>query len=184
MTLSLEQLLLARAQIARLGEKGQMRWWETDAHGSAGGKLLTRLFPRTAQWAAVELAIEAAAAAHRRDLPPLPAVTLFDLGEQVNRSVNDLLLQNKTAAMPTEPFQLDLAREDLSGALVEAGLTTAKHLTTAKKVASNALADKAVCVGDLPDGADRTSPDVFGLLVAGYQFSSPTKFLIPYLRVI
>lgn len=184
MILSLEHLLLARAQIARLGEKSRLHWWETDAHGSAGGKLLARLFPRTAPWAAVELAMEAAATAHRRDLPPVPAVTLFDLGEQVNRSLVDLLLQKKTAAVPTAPFQHDLAQADLSGALVEAGLTTAEQLTAARRATAAALADKAVCVGDLAAGADRSGPDAFGLLMAGYQFSGPGKFLIPYLRVI
>lgn len=174
-SVSLEQLLLARARIARLGEKSHQNWWPSDAHGRAGQILLERLFPRTAPWSAVELSLDAACAAHRQGLPAIPVVTLFDLGEKINRACSDLLLQKK------------LRSEDASNyaELVELHDLVPGDLLVAVKQSSEGLnLDRTVQVGDVAASADLTAPDLWMKLVAGYQFSSPGHLVIPYLRVV
>lgn len=186
--MSLDLWLTAQAIIARIGEKSRMGWWETDAYGQASSLVLSRLFPRTGPWAAIQLSISGAAAEHRRRIPAIPAITLFDLGEAMNRKLSDLLLQKKhtQAKLDAPDAWIDElgnpSGEELVAELTQLGFTTPHLVERVQRTA--ARANRSVCVGDLPHEADWTGAEILGLLIAGYQFSAPGEFVAPYLRVV
>lgn len=186
--MSLDRWLTAQSIIAGVGEKSRMGWWETDSHGKATSLVLSRLFPRTASWASIQLSILGAAAEHRRCVPSIPAITLFDLGEAVNRELADLLLHRKQMqeAIGLADSLMDQwsrqSGEQLVSKLVQLGLTTPQLVERVRRTAK--LTDRAVWVADIAPDADRKDTEALGLLLAGYQFSTPGQFLAPYLRVV
>ena len=186
--MALNRWLRAQAIIARIGEKSRMGWWATDAYGKASSLVLSRLFPCTAPWAAIQLSISGAAAEHKRCVPAIPAISLFDLGEVVNRELSDLLLHEKHAQARLDMPDAGLdelpnpSGKELVVQLVHLGFTTFQLVDRVRRTATRA--DRSVCVGELSPDADRTDMEVLGLLIAGYQFSSPGQLVAPYLRVV
>ncbi len=86
---AIDELLRIRALVARYGEPGQLDWWSTDILGPSGGAFVAeRLFPRTYRWAAIELAIEAAAIIEKDRLNRRVGVTLFRMPEKLERSLD------------------------------------------------------------------------------------------------
>lgn len=186
--MSLDHWLSAQAIIACLGEKSPMGWWETDPHGKAASLVLSRLFPRTASWAAIQLSISISAAEHKRRVPSIPVVTLFDLGGVMNRELSDLLLQKKQSQTEIDlpdawmdEFCNETGEQVVAG-LVDLGFSTPQLVEHVRRTAVRA--DRSVWVGDLASDADRKDMEVLGLLIAGYQFSAPGQLVVPYLRVV
>jgi hypothetical protein len=80
----------------RSGDEPRLGWWATDMVSEFGGHaLFARLTPRTAQWAALEVAREAArrtdAAARAKDANPDRLRSLFSLGFAVDEQLADRL---------------------------------------------------------------------------------------------
>ena len=76
---NLDQIVWLRARIARLGEKDLFSWWDSDAGTDAGLYILGQLFPGTAAWVSMQMAIECARVRHGLHLPHIPTVNLFNL---------------------------------------------------------------------------------------------------------
>jgi hypothetical protein len=74
-----EAVLRARWLVGGLGESASPAWWRSQALTPAGGRMLERLFPRTAQAARLEAATRAASAEHDEHIGRLGAYHLFRL---------------------------------------------------------------------------------------------------------
>lgn len=100
---SLRHVAQLRSHIAWLGESGRMGWWETDAlEPDAGGEMLRGIFPKTARWAALQVAWASAAVVEAR-LVPLPnTITLFRLTPTVDARVLAWLRGQKHSGDSTE----------------------------------------------------------------------------------
>jgi hypothetical protein len=91
----------------RSGDEPRLGWWATDMVSEFGGHaLFARLTPRTAQWAALEVAREAArrtdAAARAKDANPDRLRSLFSLGFAVDEQLADRLAYHKRSGEPPE----------------------------------------------------------------------------------
>ena len=91
----------------RSGDEPRLGWWATDMVSEFGGHaLFARLTPRTARWAALEVAREAArrtdAAARARDANPDRLRSLFSLGFMVDEQLADRLALHKRSGEPPE----------------------------------------------------------------------------------
>ncbi len=92
----------------RAAEPERLGWWETDLVDElAGGDLFARLLPRTAAWAGLELAREAARRADRRAraqlADPDAMATLFHFGFALDEALDDRLAHLKrTGAAPSD----------------------------------------------------------------------------------
>lgn len=101
---TLDAILGLQLTVAWAGERAaepeRLGWWETDlVDEMAGGDLFARLVPRTAAWAGLELAREAArrvdAAARQKLATPDGWVSLFHFGFQLDEALDDRLAQHK-----------------------------------------------------------------------------------------
>lgn len=91
----------------RSGDEPRLGWWATDMVSEFGGHaLFARLTPRTARWAALEVAREAArrtdAAARGRDANPDRLRSLFSMGFAVDEQLADRLALHKRSEDPPE----------------------------------------------------------------------------------
>ncbi len=100
----LDQILALQLSVAYAGEGAgeppRLGWWKSDlVDREGGGDLLRRLAPKTAAWAGLVLAREAARrvdAGARQQLPGAKRVwTLFDLGFAVNEQLSDRLAYHR-----------------------------------------------------------------------------------------
>ena len=107
----LDALLTLQLAIAWAGEQSgdepRLGWWATDMVSEFGGHaLFARLAPRTARWAALEVAREAArrtdAAARAKDANPDRLRSLFSLGFAVDEQLADRLALHKRSGEPPE----------------------------------------------------------------------------------
>ncbi len=126
------QLVLAWAGESPVEDDGRLGWWKTDLlHPDAGLTLYQQLFPRTAAWAALCGAREAARrvdqgarAGASRDTGFL---TLFSLGTAVDEGLGERIAEHRrsglapSAALPALfPMELPLDRGALAGWLTRA----------------------------------------------------------------
>lgn len=103
-TEQLDVILGLQLTVAWAGEKAaepeRLGWWNTDlTDANAGGDLFTRLLPKTAAWAGLQMAREAAiradAQARSRLANPDTAQTLFHFGFEVDEALRDRLAHHK-----------------------------------------------------------------------------------------
>ncbi len=108
----LDAILACQLVVAWAGERNEdeprLGWWNTDMVSEFGGHdLFARLAPRTAHWAALEVAREAArrtdASARKKDARRL--LSLFHFGFDVDEAVADRLASHKRSGKsPAEVF--------------------------------------------------------------------------------
>lgn len=100
----LDTILGLQLTIAWAGEKAEdpqrLGWWNTDlTDEAAGGDLFQRLLPKTAAWAGLELAREAALRTDRRARQSLSSadqtLTLFHFGFELDEAIQDRLEHHK-----------------------------------------------------------------------------------------
>lgn len=100
----LDAILTLQLAAAWAGERGsddpRLGWWHTDMVSEYGGHaLFARLAPRTAQWAALEVAREAARRvdelARSRDANPDRLWSLFHFGYAIDEQLGDRLAHHK-----------------------------------------------------------------------------------------
>ena len=109
----IDQLLSAQLIVAWAGEQGneeerRLQWWRTDLLSEFGGRnLLSRLLPRTGEWAVLQAVREAARRTdqsareqvHDSDL----LISLYRLGFEVDERIDERLQELKrTGKPPTE----------------------------------------------------------------------------------
>jgi len=104
-----QRVLLARWCIARAGESDGLNWWRSEALGSAGQSVLSKLTPRIREWSGVKVAVEAAKLRHSGMLSKIGGWHLFDLGDTVEAMLEtdpdwEWNLWNKYRGALKEPF--------------------------------------------------------------------------------
>lgn len=115
----LDAILTYQLAVAWAGESGddepRLRWWETDMVSKYGGlALFEQLTPRSAHWAALEAAREAARRvdekARSKDADPDRSISLFRLGAALDEHLYDRLLEHKRQGHPVQDALPDLGR--------------------------------------------------------------------------
>lgn len=100
----LDTILGLQLSVAWAGEKAdepqRLNWWDTDlTDAAAGGDLFARLLPKTARWAGLELAREAAIRVDRTArgalARPDETWTLFHFGFDLDEAMRDRLEHHK-----------------------------------------------------------------------------------------
>lgn len=175
--MDLDQILVFRAKIARLGERDLFHWWDSEAGADTGQYVFRRLFPRTAPWVSIEMAIKCAQIRHAALLPPVPTVHLYNLGAELERRLENRLYELKMQNADVARFQVDLpiqARSSVSAALAAIGI----HPMTGQ------VEERAIYVGhitraDLTD-IGRLVPN----LAAAYGYSRPGRLIVPYYHLV
>lgn len=108
---ALDAILTCQLAVAWAGESGddepRLRWWETDMVSKYGGlALFEQLTPRSAHWAALEAAREAARRvddkARSKDADPDRLLSLFRLGAALDELLHDRLLEHKRQGRPVQ----------------------------------------------------------------------------------
>lgn len=175
--MNLTDILILRAHIARLGERDFFQWWDSEAGTVTGGYVLTRLLPRTARWASIELAVSAARVRHSAYLPQIPTLHLFDLGVQFERELADRFYQLKTEGGDQTPFGPDLpveARTSVMAALQALGVDAE----------AGDAAERAVCLGDASLIMLAEPESIVLSLARAYGRSTPGRLVVPYFRLV
>jgi len=94
-----DEIIRFRAIIARYGEPDQMGWWTHDTLQPDSGMFVAkRLFPRTYQWAAIELATAALTMHDSQRLNHRSAITLFILPPSLERIIDLRLRELKRSS--------------------------------------------------------------------------------------
>lgn len=119
---TLDSLLKLRINVAAYGESDALGWWDSYALGDVGEYALSRLFPRTAPWAALELGCEAARRRQQQLLEGVAgALHLFDLGDQIESLLSTRILSYKVGELAGElPLAMRVrprSADDLDAAL-------------------------------------------------------------------
>lgn len=110
----IDAILGLQLTVAWAGERSvepqRLNWWNTDlTDQQAGGDLFARLLPRTAYWAGLEMAREAALRADRaarsRLAEPDQTYTLFHFGFLIDEAIQDRFEHHKRHGhIPAEVF--------------------------------------------------------------------------------
>lgn len=115
----LDAILTYQLAVAWAGESGddepRLGWWETDMVSKYGGlALFEQLTPRSAHWAALEAAREAARRvdekARSKDADPDRLLSLFRLGAALDEHLYDRLLEHKRQGRPLQDALPHLGR--------------------------------------------------------------------------
>ena len=173
----LKEILAYRAKVARMGERDLFHWWESEAGAETGTYVLQRLFPRTAAWVAIEMAVESARARHESLVPKIPAIHIFNLGPELDRQLADTLFRLKLDGGDVTPFQLQLrsdAVNSVSAALRAIGVTPETGET----------AERACCLGEVTLVDLKHPTSLVRKLVSAYGHSQPKHLVVPYFRLV
>lgn len=107
----LDEILTLQLAVAWAGEGGEqevrLRWWETDMVSKYGGRALFDLLtPRTAAWATLEAAREAARRveeqARNKAADPDQLISLFRFGFAIDEQLQDRLAEHKRNGISPE----------------------------------------------------------------------------------
>lgn len=107
----LDEILTLQLAVAWAGESGEqeprLRWWETDMVSKYGGRALFDLLaPRTAAWAALEAAREAARRidehARSKAADPDELISLFRFGFVIDEQLQDRIAEHKRNGVSPE----------------------------------------------------------------------------------
>ncbi len=175
---------MARALIARVGERDLFAWWDDNAMTTAGRFVMERLFPRTAALAQVEVAIEAAASRHRTNILQPTRMTLFRLPGGVEAAITRRLfaLKRGNASLPFDVDALmSVKPSSVADVLLQHKVVEQADLdaTPSPPASGHILELGSVAVPDLtkPDELD----GVVRRLLAGYARSSKANLVVPVL---
>ena len=173
----LTEILAYRAKVARMGERDLFHWWESQTGAETGIYVLQRIFPRTAAWVAIEMAVESARARHESLVPKIPTIHLFNLGPELERRLADALFRLKLDGGDVTPFQLQLPEDALNSvpaALRAIGVTPE----------TGEMADRAYCLGEVTPTDLKHPTNLVRKLVSAYGHSQPKHLVVPYFRLV
>jgi hypothetical protein len=180
--INLERLLKLRLVVARVGEKDNARWWNTDRMlGPLGASALKRGFPRTHRFAQARAVFTVATTRCRETYDPPGAVTLWKLPAAIEDQFSACWPDWLDQADRWGPFfgELEAVRStDVLGTLRQFSLVGASEEEQAAKLRRSAE-NRAVAV---PSG--RAVDDrLVTLLAAGFHRGEPGGLAVPYARV-
>ena len=179
--MDLSLLFRYRVSIARIGETDLFHWWESSALTDEGRYALSRLFRQTAEWAAIELAIEAARLRHEALVPPGEHLTLFNLGPVVEYTFTAWLQRVRArgglGSIAAFPKMAGIAHGSVAEAFQDLGLPL-------NEIKPRLITDRAIQVAHSSSDELQTQPlRVLRSLLAGYGWGSRQQFLAPYVTV-
>ncbi|MCL6478741.1 MAG: BrxE family protein [Peptococcaceae bacterium] len=193
------QILVLRSLIARLGEKDFFGWWDSEVLTSAGQVALGRLFPKTGAWAGIELSIRAARLIHANLLSELRAVSLFDITQPYEKTIDDFFYRAKAKATQAsdaldskESFDIGNIVQIVSRINPDSSYDARTILASSGLISVNLIeqvisyrgqeSGKLFCLGEL--GSQELSTQKFvkhaERLAAAYSLSSPGNLVVPY----
>lgn len=182
---AIDLILRLRLIVARAGEKDGLGWWDSDALSPAGAYVLQRIFPRSASWAGIELAIEAATIRHKGMLGSLPALSLFTLGAEWDHRVSGYMqhLLRERQVVPI-PGTIQSSSE-LAELLRESGGVTSDDFPPPE--AATLFEPQVLEVGQTQNQGPLSAEEVLRLvklLTASYTRGDKGRLLVPYIRVV
>lgn len=146
----LDAILALQLTVAWAGEKAaepeRLGWWNTDLTDEmAGGDLFSRLLPKTAAWAGLELAREAALRADKLAREKLAAPddvwTLYHFGFELDEAIQDRLEHHKRHGHPSvETFgeswgvSATWSRDDFDGFLTRLGKASVEDTPAGRRL--------------------------------------------------
>ncbi len=173
----MKEVLRTRHLLARLGERDIFGWWDSEAGSEEGVYILQQLFPRTARWVAMDLAVRSARARHEALLPRIPCIHLFDLGPENEALIAHMVLERKSQ-------ELAAGDEPLPGPeLVERGVQAALAACGIAPV-SGEVQGRAICLGDVTRDELKDPPPLVQRLAAAYGYSRLRELVAPYFRLL
>lgn len=180
-----DHILVLRKIIAGAGERDSLGWWDSDALSSAGSYVLQRIFPRSASWAGIRLAIEAATIRHRMILGNQPALSLFALGEEWESQTNKGLKHRYSSAEP--PFTPGSVQSpsDLLALFQESDVLRLQGWVAPRPL--ELFESHAMEVGQVRDAKMLSPEDIVqwvSILAVSYAQGDKGRLVIPYLRVL
>ncbi len=180
--LDLERLLKLRLVVARVGEKDNARWWNTDRMlGPLGASALKRGFPRTHRFAQARAVFTVAAHRCRETYDPPSAVTLWKL---------PVVLEDQFAAR--WPDWLDQAEhrdyffgplEAVKGTDLLGTLRRFDLISPAEEGQAGRLRRSAENRAVLIPGGPTVDDTLLTLLAAGFHRGEPGSLTVPYAKM-
>lgn len=167
--------------IARLGEKDAMGWWDSYALSEQGRFALGRIFKRTTELSAADLAFRAARDRHDEQVPEEDLIHLFRLGEQVEGEFERWLMDRKAEGWQAdnpETGEHDLGSLSVTEALEVMDVPVHSDFQERTK--------QAVALGTADEATPETPSQLIELstrLAGAYGLSSPGELAAPYIRV-
>jgi hypothetical protein len=180
---TLDTILTLRINIAAFGEHDALGWWDSYALGDVGGYALGRLFPRTAQWAALELGCEAARRRQQHLTCGIPgALHLFNLGSETEFHLRTRILAYKagelTGKLPMAVHARPHSAADLDAALRRlVGDDAVAHARSQSAQSATLLHLSPLTGSDAVSLALRRAR----ALAAGYAHSARSRLVVPYM---
>lgn len=178
-------ILTLRTIVARAGEKESLGWWDSDALSSAGSYILQRLFPRSAAWAGIRLAIEAATIRHRATLGDQPALSLFRLGEEWDSLVKGRLEQSYDRVKPPSISGSVQSPTELRAVLEECGDFNLGNWAAPDLL--ELFESRTIEVGQVRDPRSLSPEEMIrwtSILAASYATGEKGRLVVPYIRVL
>lgn len=179
------ELIRLRLIIARAGEKGSLGWWDSEALSDAGQFVLKRLFPRSYEWAAVQLALEAAWLRHRRLVgEDRSIVTLFALGDPAELAIAARIGRVRRSGLKPESLPPITSIEDLRNCLGVRGGVGEDEFEQAEF--QRMLVLQGIELGRLTPNQLAESQSRLRIarsLAASYTLSEPANLAVPYFRL-
>jgi hypothetical protein len=167
--------------IARLGENDAMGWWDSHALMPQGKYALGRVFRRTTELSAADLAFRAAQARHDDLVPDERLIHLFHLEERVEGEFQRWLMDRKADGWKAD--LPDLGNLDPETASVPDVLDTIEIPAYTKAAERTG---QSAAMGSIPGGVAEHPDQLLEharQLAGAYALSDRTRLVAPYLRV-
>ena len=184
-----KKILLARIQIARIGEKDLYNWWDVEAQSEGGLYALKRLFKNTYYWAAMEISM-------RSSISKIEGIIkegndyfhLFNLTPEINSKIWNLFFQLKRENKDHESYFLEFNNEKYIFEKILQNFDISDDILEKIRKAQKELINPSIVVlGTLKkEDLDKIekNEEVLKLLIAGFSLGSNSKLIIPTYRII
>ncbi len=177
------QILDLRLLIARAGEQDCLAWWDGHALGEQGQWVLARLYPRYAIYAGARLAIEAAAMVHAKIIGHRSAVTLFNLGADLDARVMRQLDLRRMDDAPLTIVPPIRSGSELQARLSQTVALTDDDLAVVRSALVNGSLVELEAVTETDLWSGRKLKAIVHRLAAAYTLSEPGHLVVPYYRL-
>jgi hypothetical protein len=180
-TINLERLFQLRLVIARLGERDNAGWWNTQGLlGKNGSFVFQRGFPITYSFAQARVVFTVAAAQSRERFDPPGCATFWHVSASIEAQMDEQWHVWLDESQHWQSFFTQVAQVsggDVLSALQQFGLITEQDVTQAHQLKRSAEG-RAIL---LPHTA--VDDTAISLLAVAFARSEPGKLAVPYLRV-
>jgi len=184
-----KKILLARIQIARIGEKDLYNWWDVEAQSEGGLYALKRLFKNTYYWAAMEISMRSAISKIEGIIKEgNDYFHLFNLTPEINSKIWNLFFQLKRENKDHESYFLEFNNEKYIFEKILQNFDISDDILEKIRKAQKELINPSIVVlGTLKkEDLDKIekNEEVLKLLIAGFSLGSNSKLIIPTYRII